>query len=195
MGIETVWNIDLKHYNQDINWKKVWNNIRFTSSNYNNQTVNYKLIHRYYLSPRKCCQLKIIASPICALCTLNVVGTYVHMFWECPTVLTFWKQITTKISNIVEVQIPCLPNVVLLNDDCALELNRHKRLIVFSGLTAAKKMLVMRWKPPHSLNIRQWLCSFMEILSLELSIARTRNISNEFIEQLIEAIGKIRSSL
>ena len=51
MGIETVWNIDLKHYNQDINWKKVWNNIRFTSSNYNNQTVNYKLIHRYYLSP------------------------------------------------------------------------------------------------------------------------------------------------
>ncbi len=32
LSIVTVWNIDLKRYEQNIDWRRVWNNISLTSS-------------------------------------------------------------------------------------------------------------------------------------------------------------------
>ena len=37
--------------------------------------------------------MKIIPSPNCHLCTLNVSGTFLHMFWECPNVFAFWRHL------------------------------------------------------------------------------------------------------
>lgn len=195
MGIVRVWNTDLKHLVQGINWERVWNNIPLTSSNYNYQLVNYKFIHRYYLSPRKCCQLRIITTPICALCTVHAVGTYFHMVWECPAVENFWREVIAIISNILKVHIPFLPHIVLLNDDTTLKLTRYQKILLFNGLTVAKKILAIRWKPPHSLNIQQWYCSFLDALSLEVSIARARNMSSEVINPLSEMIVQIRNSI
>lgn len=93
------------------------------------------------------------------------------------------------------LNIPCLPNIFLLNDDSTLSLNRHRKIILFGGFTAAKKMLIMRWKPPHVLNVQQWYCSFLDILSLELSIARSRNASRELIAPLFEVIVNMRALL
>ena len=101
MGIVDVWNIDLKSYNVTIDWQRVWKNIPDTSHNYNNQVLNYKMIHRFYLSPRKCCQLQITPTPLCLLCPQKVIGTYIHMYWECADVGSFWRQIAQTLSAVI----------------------------------------------------------------------------------------------
>ena len=139
------------------------------------------MIHRFYLSPRKCCQLQITSTPLCLLCPQKVIGTYIHMYWECVDVISFWKRIAQTLTDIIGVTVPCLPNVMLLNDDSFLNTtvsSKNPRKIFFLGLIAAKKILVMRWKPPHTLSVSLWKRQFHNILILEASIQAIRTTSN-----------------
>lgn len=188
MGITTVWNVDLSYYQLQINWKRVWDNISIASRNLNHQLLHFKIIHRFYLTPRKRCQLQLVSTPLCLLCNTKSIGTYMHMMWECPLVNTFWSQISMLLSNILEISIPCVPNILLLNDDSSLNLTFIQRRLMLAGLTAAKRILVMRWKPPHCLSLSKWHLGFLDVLSLELSIARLKNVNETSIKAYSKTI-------
>ena len=123
------------------------------------------------------------------------MGTYVHMMWECPGVSTFWAAVASFLSDIIELDVPCLPHILLLNDDSSLNITLHKKRIFLAGLTAAKKNLVMRWKPPHNLSIHRWKISFYEVLKLEASSARAQGANTESIQTLFAAAQKVKSLL
>lgn len=55
---------------------------------------------------------------------------------------------------------------------------------LLAGLTAAKTMLVMRWKLHYELSIYQWKLSFYEVLTLEASSARAQSAKIENIQTL-----------
>ena len=40
MGVPTVWNVDLKNWQQPVYWKRVWENVSLSSRNYNYQMLN-----------------------------------------------------------------------------------------------------------------------------------------------------------
>ena len=101
------------------------------------------------------------------------------MVYECTAVRMFRKQVIDIVSEIIGVHIPCLPNIVLLNDDSSLDLQTHQKRVLFAGLTAAKKSIVIRWKPPHTLFIKQWISSFHELLISELPIASANRAEGE----------------
>lgn len=61
-----------------------------------------------------------------------------------------------------------------------------------AGLTATKKMLVMRWKPPHELSIYQWKLSFYEVLILEASSAHAQRARIENIQKFQIAAQTVR---
>ena len=42
-------------------------------------------------------------------------------------------------------------------------------------MTAAKKIIVLRWLPPHRLSIKHWLQALLEVIYLEWSSARINN--------------------
>ena len=135
----------------------------------------------------------MIPSPICLLCNQKTIGTYVHMVYECTAVRTFWKQVIDIVSEIIGVHIPCLPNIVLLNDDSSLDLQNHQKRVLFAGLTAAKKIIVIRWKPPHTLFIKQWISSFHDLLISELSIASANKAKGETLEAIKRAADLVIS--
>ncbi len=192
-GNVLVWNIDIKDLGISINWQRVWSNIPLTSRNHNHQLIHYKLIQRYYLSPRRCCQIRITQSPLCQLCPHKVLGTYLHMMWECPGVFSLWLSISNILSCLIQTNIPCLPHILLLNDDTSLHLNFYRKRVLFAGLTAAKKMLIKRWKPPHVLNLSLWKVSLHEVLLLEISSARAQMAKTEAIQNLEAAADKVKA--
>ncbi|TKS65406.1 hypothetical protein D9C73_027939 [Collichthys lucidus] len=59
---------------------------------------------------------------------------------------------------------------------------REHRRILWAGLTAAKKMLALRWQPPHSLAWQQWANSFLEIVLMEWSVARMHGASHKTLQ-------------
>lgn len=92
------------------------------------------------------------------------------MFWECPGVQLFWSQVTTSISKVLNKQVPCCPVPCLLNDN-----------------SFAKKMLVVRWKPPHTLSLEQWWHLLIHILHLEFSAAKSHGAQEKNPKIMIKA--------
>ncbi len=132
-----------------------------------------------YLTPRKRHAMEMIASPNCDLCTRDSPESFLHMFWECPSVVAFWRHICLTLSDMLEITIPQSPNLPLLNDDSTLELSLQQRRILWTGLTAAKKMLALRWQPPHTLSWQQWANSYLDIVMTERSVARVHGASQK----------------
>lgn len=98
-------------------------------------------------------------------------------------VKVFWEQITAFLSRIMKVEINCCPKCMLLNDDQALNLTIDQRRLWHVGSTAAKKkMLALRWQPPHTLPIHQWTRLLVDILSMELSTATVNGASGKSVE-------------
>ena len=116
--------------------------------------------------------MKLINDPSCSLCNLNSPGTFIHMVWECPPVEQFWIKVASKLSDLTSVTVPATIPVLLLTDLSGLGLSRAVRRVVLAGITAAKKLVALRWKPPHSLVIRHWMLSFLDVVYLEMSTAR-----------------------
>lgn len=108
--------------------------------------------HRTYWTPQKRYITKAIPNPYCTFCEPEQMGTFLHMVWECEEVHAFWHTIAATVSNLIGKSIPVDPIIWLLNDDSKLELTERQRKIWLAGSTAAKKMIVQRWLPPHSLS-------------------------------------------
>ena len=156
----------------DFDWSRVWNNVKLASRNPDHQQIHYNFVHRTYLTPRRLCLMKMIGDASCTLCSLKTMGTFLHMFWECLPVARFWQNVASEVSTFVSGTVSATIPVVLLNDTSSLQISKCQKRIVLAGLTAAKKMVAVRWKPPHTLTIKQWLLTFLDIVYMELSTAR-----------------------
>ena len=84
---------------------------------------------------------------------------------------------------MLEVTIPLSPTLLLLNDDSSLELSLQQRHLLWAGLTAAKKMLALRWQPPHTLSWQQWANSFLDIVMMERPVARVHGASKKTLKE------------
>merc|ERR1712131_23841 len=85
LQLDRIWREDIPFLEHDINWENIWSNIKLSSRNPDHQQIHLNFVHRTYLTPRKLYLMNWIADPTCTLSTLGTTGTFVHMFWECPT--------------------------------------------------------------------------------------------------------------
>ena len=172
---------DCPNLDSDFDWSQVWTNIREASRNPDHQQIHFNYVHRTYLTPRKLHCMKLITDPLCSLCSMKASGTFLHMMWNCPPVSQFWSKVAAKLSELVSVTIPVTIPVLLLIDLSQVNITKLKKRTVLAGLTAAKKLIALRWKPPHSLTIRHWALTFLDVVFLELSTARINGASEPSI--------------
>ena len=136
--------------------------------------------------------MRLLNNPYYTFCSPNSIGTFFHMVWECPNVFAFWNMVAAKLSVLLDIDVSPSPSVFLLNDDSQLQLNKTRTRVFFAGLTAAKKMIATRWKPPHSLTFRQWALTFLDIVYLELSTARLHGAKEENVNIWISTADRLK---
>ena len=194
LTLDEIWKKDIPELDQDFNWNMVWNNVLLASRNPDHQLIHFNFIHRSYLTPRKLCHMKFLDSPLCTLCTDHSVGTFMHMIWECRPVASFWQRIATTLSKIIEFDFQATPSVFILNDLSNISFpNQCQKRIFLAGITAAKKIIAVRWKPPHKLSIAHWYLTFLDIIYLEISTARMHNAKQENILPWYQAIDTLNA--
>lgn len=182
LPIERVWKRDCPDLAEDFEWNDVWSSIHEASRNPDHQQIHFNFLHRTYLTPVKLHHMRIINDPFCGLCSLKAQGTFIHMFWDCPPVGQFWSNVASKLSILIHETVPVTLSVLLLNDLSTLNLSKLKMRVIFAGLTAAKKLVATRWKPPNTLTIKCWTLSFLDVVYLELSTARTNGANERTLE-------------
>lgn len=124
-----VWSQELKHYinNDPLYWDNIWSSIIFASKNPEHQQIHFNYIHRTYITPQKNYLTKRISSPTCTLCSDGLIGTYMHMYWECKIVEYFWVDVCAALSTVLDLTVPCSLIVLPLNDTTSLKLTSWKR--------------------------------------------------------------------
>lgn len=177
-----MWERDLCTSGTEPSWEDVWENLNSASKNLAHQLIHFKLIHRAYATPLKCFQMKLLPSPNCTHCPDQVLGTTMHMFWECRPIRRFWNEIFSVISLLLDIDLQPNPCLCLLNDDSHLSLTHAQLRLLLAGLTAAKKTILRLWFYP-TLPLKQyWLTSYQYIASLECTTARLNNAQPKTIQ-------------
>ena len=189
------WEVDIPLGTETINWEVVWNNVFESSKNPNHQLIHYKICHRTYLTPRKRHLLGLVPNPFCTFCSQGTMGTLLHVLWECPDVQSFWGKVVDKMTVLVGKKFSLEPALLLLNDDSRFKITEIERKLWLAGLTAAKKIVVLRWLPPHRLSIKHWLQTLLEVIYLEWSSARINNVKLKTLVMWEKAAGDVKKLL
>ena len=142
----------------------VWKNVFGSSKNPNHQLIHYKICHTTYLTPHKRHLMGLAPNPYCTFCSQGITGTLMHVLWECPDVQRLWVKVVDKVSDLVGMKLPLEPALLLLNDDSRIKIAEIERKLWLAGMTAAKKIIVLRWLPPHQLSIKHWLQALLEVI-------------------------------
>lgn len=192
LAIDSSWQADIADLSPDFDWDEVWLMVMQASRNPDHQQIHLNFIHSTNMTPRKLHSMKLKSDPKCTLCDTGEIGTFFHMVWDCPGVNYFWNMVKEELSTILNVSVPLSPSVFLLNDFSEIQLNKIQKRVFLAGLTAAKKIVAIRWKPPHSLNKLLWIFTFIDIVYLEMSTARIHGAREDTIKLWAQTLEKLK---
>ncbi len=99
-------------------------------------------------------------------------GTFLHMFWECPVVISLWTHVNLVLSSLLRIDWSVNPSLCLLNDDSGLCISSMQKRMLFAGFTAAKKTIIQNWFTPHMCGKTYWIRSLLQIVTCEYATAR-----------------------
>ncbi len=93
----------LWHNFNSVDWERVWSNLSLTSKNLTHRLIHFKVIHRAYITPDKRFKMKLQSNFNCHICNTASSGTFLHMFWECPVVISLWTHVNLVLSSLLRI--------------------------------------------------------------------------------------------
>ncbi len=172
LSIKTIWNSELSDLNLSVDWERVWSNLSLTSKNLAHRLIHFKVIHRAYITPYKRFKMKLQSNLNCHICNTASSGTFLHMFWECPVVISLWTHVNLVLSSLLRIDWSVNPSLCLLNDDSGLCISSMQKRMLFAGFTAAKKTIIQNWFTPHMCRKTYWIRSLLQKVTCECATAR-----------------------
>lgn len=122
------------------------------TKNANLQLIQYKVLHRFHITTQKMFKMGF-SSETCSHCTQNNPDTYVHAFWNCTPIKTFWANVIESISISMGCHIPFSPLLCLLGDLSLIDLDNINSQLLLVALAIAKKTIFMNCKSRNSIHI------------------------------------------
>ncbi len=101
LSIKTIWNRELSDLNLSVDWERVWSNLSLTSKNLAHRLIHFKVIHRAYITPYTRFKMKLQSNLNCHICNTTSSGTFLHMFWECPVIISLWTHVNLVLSSLL----------------------------------------------------------------------------------------------
>ncbi len=176
LSIKTIWNRELSDLNLSVDWERVWSNLSLTSKNLAHRLIHFKVIHRAYITPYKRFKMKLQSNLNCHICNTTSSGTFLHMFWECPVVISLWTHVNLVLSSLLRIDWLVNPSLCLLNDDSGLCISSMQKRMLFAGFTAVKKTIIQNWFTPHMCGKTYWIHSLLQIVTYECTTARINGV-------------------
>ncbi len=139
--------------------------------------------------------MKLQSNFNCHICNTTSSGTFLHMFWECPVVISLWTHVNLVLSSLLRIDWSVNPSLCLLNDDSDLCISSMRKRLLFAGFTAVKKTIIQNWFTPHMCREAYWIRSLLQIVSCECTTARVGGARPSTIEAWQSFLLNIRNYL
>ncbi|XP_077334709.1 phytanoyl-CoA dioxygenase domain-containing protein 1 isoform X2 [Lithobates pipiens] len=138
------WEKDLDCTIDSRSWSNIWSFTKSSSINILASESSYKVLTRWYLVPARIAKFSTDNTGLCFRgCPEK--GTYIHTWWHCSIVQSFWKKIFLIITKFFDRPIFPDPIIALLNLKPAF-LNQKQFKLVLTLLIAAKQTIANAWK-------------------------------------------------
>ncbi len=148
-------------------WGKSLENIHTCSNNARHCLIQFIIIHRLHYSKEKLHNIYPEVSPICDKCQSSV-ATLLHSFALCPKIQSFWVDVCSTVSEVMDTRIKPEPLLIILGiSDNIKNLNTTQQRFLSYCLITAKKLIRTLWKSATVPTSKMWLEDLTNTLHLE----------------------------
>lgn len=139
------WDTNLHFQLEELNWAQIWQATKSATPKIVALETNYKVLTRWYLVPARISKFCPQYSAHCFRGCTAPGETYVHIWWECPIVSSFWLEVFQILSTMFSITLPSDPAVALLNSKPHHITHCQFKLPLFIT-TTAKQTIAKAWK-------------------------------------------------
>lgn len=96
----------------------------------------------------------------------GLVGDQTHIFWDCPTIHSFWKDIKGILENLLKVNISFDSQTFLL-EIFPDNLSQDQAFLLHLLLMMARKRITICWLKPEPPTVTQWTQKIRQVYLME----------------------------
>lgn len=127
--------------------------------------MNYKCLARWYATSEKLSKYQPGKSVNCWR-GCKVVGTMAHLWWDCPIIKQYWKEVLQLIKEFTNDEIPEDPWICLLHGVKG-SVKQYRASVIPTLINVAKSLIPKKRQEPESPKIRDWIIGVNDIYNLE----------------------------
>ena len=179
--IKNLWEQDLNISISNDLWDSILKLVNSTSLCARHSLLQCKVVHRVHMSKLKLSRIYSEISPNCDKCK-GGIASLIHMFWFCPALQNYWKDVFSTLSSILNYDLKPNPLIALFgtSNEVELYLNPTKRRTLSFAVLLARRAILLKWKGDDPPSHAQWLRDIMSCLDLEKIHYSVLNIDIKF---------------
>lgn len=109
--------------------------------------IQFKFIYHLHYTPARLVTIGPGRDIACARCKMIATDLF-HMFWTCPGLTTFWKDVFSFFNRKLHVPLPQTPEVGLLGVLNDIVPRTHVRMLIRILCTKDNSIALERYCPP-----------------------------------------------
>lgn len=120
LPLSPTYHLYMKKWSQIINqpilipqWQKIWEASSKSSRCVEQRETSYKILLFWFRTPEVLHRYDPGVPRVCWRCR-DDTGSHFPIFWECPSIQSFWSSIHTYLQNLFEINLPLNPINFLL---------------------------------------------------------------------------------
>ncbi|CAH2322507.1 Hypothetical predicted protein [Pelobates cultripes] len=168
------WSTDLNVNITEHKWKHIATSVRKLVKSAPLLEQHQKTIYRWYMVPTRLHRLYPHSPPTCWRCAGDL-GSVLHIWWRCPKLERYWKEVRQLITQTTKTDIALEPSTFLLLD-IPPDLPATIKKLIYHILLTAQRVIARSWKstrPPSVSHIIQDVDKQL-IYETQYSAAHTR---------------------
>ena len=137
------------YFDRPIPWREVFTALSKCTIDPNARYFQYRLLYKFLPCNKVLKLWNLIESSTCSFCQSDE-ESYIHIFWECPHVISFWNNVQTWLKQEISLTLE-LNSFVVMFGDLSLSAPPLKNLIILLG-----KIFIFRSRRFKILNFQSF---------------------------------------
>ena len=166
-SLKDKWETDLGERISETLWQNIIRRIYSSSICLKHAVIQFKIVYRLHWTKVRLSKIKTDLDPTCDRCK-QAPATLLHMFWTCPSLLSFWQSIFQTFSSICArtVKPSTLISLFGVAPTDAFFTGHQLNMIAFCCLLA-RQLILFKWKDARPPTYSQWIKEVMGHIHLE----------------------------
>jgi len=163
--IKTKWEKEGGITISEVEWTTIWRYQWRCTSSQKWREFGWKNLIRYFITP---CQKSHYNNnlPICWRNCGNQCANHYHVFWDCPVMKDYWREINNALKDIFKCEIP-LESKTMFFGHIPEEWPKRDKHLINILLVACKKSITRKWLSQESPTLNTWMDITMDIYKME----------------------------